>query len=161
MNYRPDGAPSRAVSHPRVMGVQLGLGYEPFMQRSIVRTPSAPAAIGPYSQAVVVPIGDGKRMVFCSGQIPLDPATGQLVEGDITAQTQQVLANLGAVLAAAGGTFANVVRTTIYLASMDDFAAVNAAYGERFVADPPARATVQAARLPRDAKVEIDAIAII
>lgn len=144
-----------------MMGAELGLGYEACMQRSIVRTPAAPAAIGPYSQAVVVPIGDGKKMVFCSGQIPLDPATGQLVEGDIAAQTQQVLANLAAVLAAAGGTFAHVVRTTIYLASMDDFAAVNAVYGERFVADPPARATVQAARLPRDAKVEIDAIAII
>src|SRR5215210_6818596 len=102
------------------------------MQRSIVRTSQAPAAIGPYSQAVVVPIGDGKRMVFCSGQIPIDPATGQLVEGDITEQTQQVLANLGAVLGAAGASFAHVVRTTIFLASMDDFAAVNAAYGEKF-----------------------------
>jgi 2-iminobutanoate/2-iminopropanoate deaminase len=131
------------------------------MQRTTVRTSQAPAAIGPYSQAVVVPVGDGKKMVFCSGQIPLDPATGQLVDGDITEQTQQVLANLGAVLAAAGATFANVVRTTIFLADMDDFAAVNAAYGERFVADAPARATVQAARLPRDARVEIDAIAIV
>ena len=131
------------------------------MQRSIVRTPQAPAAIGPYSQAVVVPVGDGKRMVFCSGQIPLDPATGALVEGDISVQTGQVMENLGAVLAAAGGSFANVVRTTIYLADMGDFAAVNAVYGERFPADPPARATVQAAKLPRDARVEIDAIAII
>ena len=161
MNYRHDRAASRAVSHPRMMGAELAPGYDTRMQRSIVRTSQAPAAIGPYSQAVVVPIGDGKRMVFCSGQIPLDPATGELVDGDIGEQTQQVLANLGAVLAAVGGTFAHVVRTTIYLASMDDFAAVNAAYGERFVADPPARATVQAARLPRDAKVEIDAIAII
>ncbi len=131
------------------------------MQRSIVRTTQAPAAIGPYSQAVSVEVGGGKRMVFLSGQIPLDPATGQLVEGDIAAQTRQVLENLGAVLAAAGGSFANVVRTTIYLASMDDFGAVNAVYGERFSSDPPARATVQAARLPRDARVEIDAIAII
>ena len=131
------------------------------MQRSIVRTSQAPAAIGPYSQAVVVPIGDGKRMVFCSGQIPIDPATGQLVEGDITAQTQQVLANLGAVLGAARASFAHVVRTTIFLASMDDFAAVNAAYGEKFSSDAPARATVQAARLPRDARVEIDAIAVV
>jgi len=130
------------------------------MQRTIVRTSQAPAAIGPYSQAVVVPIGDGKRMVFCSGQIPLDPATGALVEGDITAQTEQVLANLGAVLAAAGATFAHVVRTTIFLADMGDFAAVNAAYGEKFVAEAPARATVQAAKLPKDARVEIDAIAI-
>ena len=131
------------------------------MQRTIVRTSQAPAAIGPYSQAVVVPVGDGKRMVFCSGQIPLDPATGQIVDGDITEQTQQVLANLGAVLAAAGAGFADIVKTTIYLASMDDFAAVNAAYGERFQNDPPARATVEAARLPRDARVEIDAIAIV
>lgn len=131
------------------------------MQRSIVRTAHAPAAIGPYSQAVVVPVGEGKRMVFCSGQIPLDPATGAMVEGDISAQTRQVLENLGAVLAAAGGTYADVVRTTIFLASMDDFATVNEIYGERFTSDPPARATVQAARLPRDARVEIDAIAVI
>ena len=131
------------------------------MQRTTVRTSQAPAAIGPYSQAVVVPIGEGRKMVFCSGQIPLDPATGDLVDGDITAQTQQVLANLSAVLAAAGATFAHVVKTTIFLADMGDFAAVNAAYGERFMSDAPARATVQAARLPKDARVEIDAIAII
>jgi len=130
------------------------------MQRSIVRTSQAPAAIGPYSQAVVVPVGD-KKMVFCSGQIPLDPVTGQMVEGDVEAQTRKVLENLGAVLAAAGATFASIVRTTIYLADMNDFAKVNAIYGERFPQDPPARATVQAARLPRDARVEIDAIAII
>lgn len=131
------------------------------MQRSIVRTAQAPAAIGPYSQAVVVPVGDGKRMVFCSGQIALDPVTGQMSEGDVATQTRVVLANLGAVLAAAGGGFANVVKTTIFLADMDDFAAVNAIYGERFAHEPPARATVQAAGLPRNARVEIDAIAII
>lgn len=131
------------------------------MQRSIVRTAQAPAAIGPYSQAVVVPIGDGKRMVFCSGQIALDPETGVLVEGDVGAQTRRALENLGAVLSAAGASFADVVRTTIFLADMDDFAAVNAIYGERFSSDPPARVTVQAARLPRDARVEIDAIAVI
>lgn len=131
------------------------------MERSIVRTEAAPAAIGPYSQAVVVPVGDGKRMVFCSGQIPLDPATGQMVTGDVEAQTRQVLENLHAVLAAAGGSFANVVKTTIFLADMGDFAAVNGVYGERFASDPPARATVQAARLPRDARVEIDAIAVL
>jgi 2-iminobutanoate/2-iminopropanoate deaminase len=131
------------------------------MQRTIVRTSQAPAAIGPYSQAVVVPIGDGKKMVFCSGQVALDPATGDMVEGDVVAQTQQVLANLAAVLAAAGATFAHVVKTTIFLADMGDFAAVNAAYGERFMSDAPARATVQAARLPKDARVEIDAIAIV
>ena len=109
----------------------------------------------------MVPVGDGKQMIFCSGQIPLDPATGAMVEGDIEAQTRQVLANLGAVLSAAGATFANVVRTTIFLADMGDFQVVNAVYGERFSSDPPARATVQAARLPRDARVEIDAIAIV
>ena len=132
------------------------------MQRSIVRTAQAPAAIGPYSQAVVVPVGsDGTRMIFCSGQIALDPELGVLVDGDVTVQTRQVLDNLGAVLAAAGARFADVVRCTIFLASMDDFGAVNAVYGERFPSDPPARATIQAARLPRDARVEIDAIAVV
>ena len=131
------------------------------MQRSIVRTTQAPAAIGPYSQAVVTPIGDGKKLIFCSGQIALDPATGAVIEGDVESQTRQVLENLGAVLAAAGGGFSNVVKTTIFLADIDDFARVNAIYGERFSSDPPARATIQAARLPRDVSVEIDAIAII
>lgn len=131
------------------------------MQRSIVRTAQAPAAIGPYSQAVVVPIGDGKRMIFCSGQIALDPATGAIVEGDVAVQTRRVLENLQAVLAAAGAGFADVVKTTIFLQSMDDFATVNAIYGERFPQDPPARSTVQAARLPRDVRVEIDAIAVV
>jgi len=129
-------------------------------RRSIVRTAHAPAAIGPYSQAVVVPVGD-QRMVFCSGQIALDPATGALVEGDVSAQTRQVLENLGAVLAAAGASFANVVKTTIFLADMADFATVNAIYGERFSSDPPARATVAAAALPRNARVEIEAVAVL
>jgi 2-iminobutanoate/2-iminopropanoate deaminase len=129
-------------------------------KRSIVRTAHAPAAIGPYSQAVVVPVGD-QRMVFCSGQIALDPATGALVEGDVSAQTRQVLENLGAVLAAAGASFANVVKTTIFLADMADFATVNAIYGERFSSDPPARATVAAAALPRNARVEIEAVAVL
>src|SRR5437763_11923426 len=129
-------------------------------KRSIIRTAHAPAAIGPYSQAVVVSVGD-QRMVFCSGQIALDPATGALVEGDISAQTRQVLENLGAVLAAAGASFANVVKTTIFLADMADFATVNAIYGERFSSDPPARATVAAAALPRNARVEIEAIAVL
>ncbi len=130
------------------------------MERSIVRTAQAPAAIGPYSQAVVVPVGD-KKMVFCSGQIALDPVTGTVIEGDVADQARQVLANLGAVLAAAGATFENIVRTTIFLADMADFATVNAVYGERFPAEPPARSTIQAARLPRDVRVEIDAIAIV
>ena len=130
------------------------------MQRNIVRTAEAPAAIGPYSQAVVVPVG-GQRMIFCSGQIALDPATGAMIEGGVEAQTRQVLANLGAVLAAAGGSFADVVKTTIFLQAMGDFAVVNAVYGERFQHDPPARATVEAAKLPKGALVEIDAIAVI
>ena len=130
------------------------------MQRNSVRTGEAPAAIGPYSQAVVVPVGD-RKMIFTSGQIPLDPATGSLVEGDIAVQTRRVLHNLGAVLGAAGATFADVVKTTIFLADMGDFAAVNAVYGEWFSNEPPARSTVQAARLPRDAKVEIEVIAIV
>src|SRR4051812_36109839 len=130
------------------------------MTRSIVRTAHAPAAIGPYSQAIVVPVGD-QRMVFCSGQIALDPATGVVIEGDVAAQTRQVLANLGAVLAAAGATFADVVKTTIYLASMADFATVNAIYGEPVASDPPARATVAASGLPRNVLIEIDAIAMV
>ena len=130
------------------------------MQRTVIRTTQAPAAIGPYSQAVVVPLGDGKRMIFCSGQIALDPATGAVIEGDVAAQTRQVLENLSAVLAAADARFADVVKTTIFLASMDDFATVNAIYGEKFPNDPPARATVAAAGLPRNVRVEIDAIAV-
>jgi 2-iminobutanoate/2-iminopropanoate deaminase len=131
------------------------------MERSIVRTTAAPAAIGPYSQAVVVPIGEGRRMILCSGQVALDPATQAMIEGDVSAQARRALDNLGAVLAAAGASFADVVKTTIYLADMNDFAAVNAVYGERFVDAPPARSTVQAARLPKDARVEIDVIAIV
>jgi 2-iminobutanoate/2-iminopropanoate deaminase len=129
-------------------------------KRSSIRTAHAPAAIGPYSQAVVVPVGH-QRMVFCSGQIALDPATGTVIEGDVAAQTRQVLENLGAVLSAAGASFANVVKTTIFLADMADFATVNAIYGERFPAEPPARSTVAAAGLPRNVRVEIDAIAVL
>ena len=131
------------------------------MERTIVRTAQAPAAIGPYSQAVSVPIGEGKRMIFCSGQIALDPATMTIVDGDVTEQTRQVLQNLGAVLAAAGAGWGDIVKTTIFLADMEDFATVNAIYGERFPSDPPARSTVQAARLPKDVRVEIEAIALV
>jgi 2-iminobutanoate/2-iminopropanoate deaminase len=120
-----------------------------------VSTQSAPAAIGPYSQAVVA--GD---LVFTSGQIPLDPATGQLLGGDIRAQTERVMENLAAVLAAAGASFAEVVKATIYLADMADFAAVNEVYGRRFPSAPPARSTVQAAALPKGARVEIDLVAV-
>jgi 2-iminobutanoate/2-iminopropanoate deaminase len=129
---------------------------------SAIRTAEAPAAIGPYSQAVVVPLAGGGRMIFTSGQIALDPATGAIVPGDVEAQTLRVLANLGAVLAAAGAGWTHVVKTTIFLADLGDFATVNALYGERFGGGPPpARSTVQAARLPRDARVEIEAIAVV
>lgn len=122
--------------------------------RRAVSSDSAPQAIGPYSQAV-----QAGSLLFVSGQIPLDPATGAMVEGDIAAQTRQVFANLGAILAAAGASFDQVVRTTVYLADMDDFVTVNEVYGTYFSAPFPARATVQAARLPKDARVEIDLIA--
>jgi 2-iminobutanoate/2-iminopropanoate deaminase len=130
------------------------------MHRQIVRTPLAPAAIGPYSQAVSVSVGD-KTMVFCSGQIALDPQTGLMSDGDVSEQARIVLDNLGNVLAAAGASYGDVVKTTIFLADMNDFAVVNALYAARFPLDPPARATVAAAGLPRGARVEIDAIAIV
>ncbi|HEX8458627.1 MAG TPA: RidA family protein [Pyrinomonadaceae bacterium] len=123
--------------------------------REIVATESAPQAIGPYSQAVKV--GD---LVFTSGQIPIDPRTGVFVEGGIAEQTEQVLRNLGEVLRAAGTSLEAVVKTTVYLADMNDFAAMNEVYARYFSNEPPARSTVQAARLPRDARVEIDVIAI-
>jgi 2-iminobutanoate/2-iminopropanoate deaminase len=119
-----------------------------------ISTPDAPAAIGPYSQAIRS--GD---LVFLSGQIPLDPKTGAMVEGSIAAQTDRVLDNLAAVLKAAGCGFENVVRTTIFLVDLGDFQAVNETYGKRFGATPPARATVQVSALPKGARVEIDAIA--
>ena len=128
--------------------------------RNVIRTPAAPAAIGPYSQAVTVPVGTA-TLIFCSGQIALDPATGTIVEGDVEAQTRRVLDNIGAVLAAADARFDDVVKTTIFLADLADFAAVNAVYAERFSGPPPARSTVQAARLPRDAKVEIEVTAVV
>ena len=114
----------------------------------------APKAIGPYSQAV-----RAGQLLFVSGQVPLDPATGQIVSGDIAAQTRRVFDNLGAVLKAGGRSFADVVRTTVFLADMNDFAAVNEVYGTYFSEPYPARATVQVARLPKDARVEIDVIA--
>jgi 2-iminobutanoate/2-iminopropanoate deaminase len=119
-------------------------------------TQEAPAAIGPYSQAVVT-----SGLVFVSGQIPLDPKSGALVSDDVEAQAEQVMENLAAVLAAAGASFADVVKTTIYLVDLGSFATVNEIYGRRFSVPYPARATVQVAALPRGAKVEIDAIAIL
>jgi len=121
-----------------------------------VSTENAPGAIGPYSQAVKT-----GNLVFCSGQIPIDPATGNFVSDDVAEQTEQVLKNLSAVLGAAGTDLNKVVKTTVFLADMNDFAAMNEVYAKFFDANKPARATVQAARLPRDAKVEIECIAVI
>jgi 2-iminobutanoate/2-iminopropanoate deaminase len=120
-----------------------------------ISTKEAPAAIGPYSQAILT-----SGMVFLSGQIPLDPKTGEMVKGDVTVQTERVIENLRAVLAAAECTFANVVKTTIFLTNMDDFQAVNAVYSKAFGDHRPARATVAVAALPRGARVEIEAIAV-
>lgn len=126
------------------------------MTRQALAAPGAPTAIGPYSPAL-----RAGNLLFISGQIPLDPATGTLVDGDITAQTDRVMRNVAALLTAAGAGFEHVVRTTVFLLDMNDFAAMNEVYG-RFVADPPpARSTVQVARLPRDVKVEIDVIAVV
>ena len=122
--------------------------------RRAVASESAPKAIGPYSQAI-----RAGSLLFVSGQIPLDPATGSMVEGDIATQTRRVFANLQAILEAAGATFDQVVRTTVYLADINDFAVVNEVYGTFFSNPAPARATIQAARLPKDARVEIDLIA--
>jgi len=119
-----------------------------------VTTPNAPGAIGPYSQAI-----RAGHFVFLYGQIPLDPATGQVVAGDIGEQTHQVLKNLGAVLEAAGSSYSGVVKTTVYLADMGEFSVMNEIYATYFSSPAPARATVQAARLPRDVRVEIDAVA--
>jgi 2-iminobutanoate/2-iminopropanoate deaminase len=124
------------------------------MSRSVIQTDNSPQAIGPYSQAIVA--GD---LVFCSGQIPLTPA-GQLVEGDILVQTRQVLTNLKGLLEASGSSLAQVVKTTVFLADMNEFAAMNGVYAEFFSSAPPARSTVQVARLPRDVKVEIEAVAL-
>jgi 2-iminobutanoate/2-iminopropanoate deaminase len=124
--------------------------------KETISTEKAPGAIGPYSQAV-----KAGNMVFCSGQIPIDPTTGEFVSNNVAEQTHQVLTNLSAVLEAAGTSLNNVVKTTVFLADMDDFTAMNEIYAEFFSDNKPARATVQAARLPRDARVEIDCIAII
>lgn len=122
--------------------------------REAVSSSQAPPAIGPYSQAI-----RAGGLLFVSGQIPLDPETGKMVDGDLAAQTHRVFKNLGAILSAAGATFDNVVKTTVYLADMNDFPAMNEIYAGYFPSPAPARATVQAARLPRDARVEIDLIA--
>ena len=122
--------------------------------RKIISTEHAPKAIGPYSQAVV-----WNGIAYLSGQIPNDPATGQLVEGDIAAQTERVLQNLKAVLEACGSSLESVLKTTVFLKDMADFPKMNEVYARYFTSNPPARSTVQAAKLPRDVSVEIDAIA--
>jgi len=127
------------------------------MPHAPLQTDQAPRAIGPYSQGVQVQAG---RLVFLSGQIALDPKTGELVAGDTSAQTERVMENLGAVLRAASMGFGDVVRCTIYLVDLGDFAAVNAVYGRYFASSPPARAAVQVSALPRGARVEIDAMAV-
>jgi 2-iminobutanoate/2-iminopropanoate deaminase len=122
--------------------------------RQAVSTPSAPKAIGPYSQAI-----RAGSLLFVSGQVPIDPATGQIINGDIAAQTHRVFQNIGEILTAGGASFDHVVRTTVFLADMNDFAAMNEVYATYFTAPAPARATVQVSRLPKDARVEIDVIA--
>ena len=124
--------------------------------REAVSTSSAPAAIGPYSQAV-----RAGSLLFVSGQIPLDPATATIVEGGIAVQTHRVFRNLAGILEAAGASFDRVVRTTVYLADMNDFAAMNEVYATYFTSPAPARSTIEAARLPRDARIEIDVIAFV
>ncbi|MCI0488412.1 MAG: RidA family protein [Blastocatellia bacterium] len=123
--------------------------------RERVQTDNAPAAIGPYSQAI-----KANGLVFASGQIALDPATGQIVEGGIREQTERVLNNLKAVLEAAHSSLDRVVKTTVYLSDLGDFSEMNEAYGRFFTGEPPARSTVEVSRLPRDARVEIDVIAL-
>lgn len=126
------------------------------MSKTAVQTDRAPAAIGPYSQAI-----QAGGLVFCSGQIALVPGTGEMVSGDVEAQTRQVLDNLNEVLAAAGSSWNGVVKTTIYLSDLGDFQRVNAIYAERFGEVAPARACVEVSRLPKDALVEIDAVALL
>ncbi len=123
--------------------------------RAVVSTPNAPKAIGPYSQAI-----RAAGLVFVSGQIAIDPATQQLIQGDVKAQTERVLQNLAAILRESATGLEKVVKTTVFLQSMDDFPAMNEVYGRFFPQDPPARSTVEAARLPRDVRVEIDVIAL-
>lgn len=123
--------------------------------RSVINTKEAPQAIGPYSQAIKC-----GELVFSSGQIPLDPASGQLVAGDVIAQTKQVMNNLQAVLRAAGADLSTIIKTTIFLTDLNDFAKVNETYGSYFSAAPPARSTVQVAALPKGASVEIEAVAL-
>lgn len=124
--------------------------------RQVISTENAPKAIGPYSQAIVY-----NGLAFLSGQIPLDPATGQIVEGGIAEQTEQVIRNMAAVLEACGSSLGKVLKTTVFVKDMTEFAAMNQVYAKYFAVDPPARSTVEAARLPRDVRVEIEAVAAV
>lgn len=126
--------------------------------KEVVRTDQAPKAIGPYSQGIVT---SASRLVFTAGQVPLDPATGKLIEGDIGAQTRRVFENIRAVLNAAGSDLEHIVKTTVFLADMNDFAAMNEVYATFFPGEPPARSAVQAAKLPAGARIEIETIAIV
>lgn len=126
------------------------------MRREPIKTSNAPAALGPYSQAIKV-----GELVYTSGQVAIDPATGELIGGGIAEQTERVLKNVAAVLEAAGSSLDQVVKTLVFLADMDDFSAMNEVYGKFFTGAPPARSTVQAARLPKDARIEIEAVAMI
>jgi 2-iminobutanoate/2-iminopropanoate deaminase len=123
--------------------------------REVISTPDAPQAIGPYSQAI-----RANGLVFISGQVAIDPATQQVIDGDVAAQTERVMKNLAAILKAAGSGLENVVRSTVFLKNMGDFAAMNAVYGKYFSSAPPARSTVEVSRLPKDVLVEIDVIAL-
>jgi 2-iminobutanoate/2-iminopropanoate deaminase len=127
------------------------------MEKSVVSTTGAPGAIGPYSQGIVA----SGSFVFTAGQIPISPATGELLAGDVGQQTRQVLENLKAILEAAGASLGTVVKTTVFLKDMTDFAAMNAVYGTYFRDVPPARSTIEVARLPKDARVEIEAVAVV
>lgn len=142
----PSGSPQRGYAE------SFGVGLE----REVIITDKAPTPVGPYSQAIRV-----DQSIFAAGQVGLDPATGKLVQGDIKAQTRQALENLSAVLEAAGTSLGNVVKTTVFLSDLDDFGNMNEVYAEYFSDRPPARSAVQVARLPLDALIEIEAIAIV
>lgn len=146
----PTRSPQDRPAHFGYAEVHVGI------HRDVIASERAPKALGPYSQAIRI-----DSTVFCSGQVGLDPATGQLTAGDVQSQTRQALSNLSAVLEAAGTSLANVVKTTVFLANMDDFQAMNQVYATFFPQTPPARSTVQVARLPLGALVEIEAVAVV
>jgi len=127
------------------------------MAKKVIYTDNAPKPIGPYNQGITA----SGTFLFVAGQVPFDPATGQLVQGDIKLQTKQVMKNLEAILLQAGSSFSSVVKTTVFLKNMNDFTAMNEMYGEYFKENPPARSTVEVARLPKDVNVEIDLIALV